>query len=959
MIPILAILGLTVVRSVASVNQIISADETRAYARVSQWAAQLNHALQSERAAAAIYLTDSGESAHDLRARGRVTNGHVTAFRDALRGLRSPQSASLEVLDRVDSQLDGLAELRTKVVAREELPRSTAIFRYRTLIADLITYRESLAQISGDSEVADLARGAAALSSFKEHIAQQQVVGTIVLAKDSVLTPARQEAFLATVAGQAETRRAFDDAVDDRHVADLQLTLAGTNEGEKPTTKDSMKVADRIAADIRRTLVGDQVKLSKESDVGDWERAMRVRLDLVREVEKRIDAEFTEKVNKQRNELWRQVLIEFFVVTIALLVLILVNFLTARSMARSLQWLREDALAVAYESLPQSVARLRKPETLGKSTPDEVAASLRDRVQVRGRDEIGQVAQAFNVVHREAVRIAAEQAKLRADVATMFVNLARRSRVLVDRLIGSLDRLEGGEEDPDRLAQLFQLDHLATRMRRNDENLLVLAGADAIRAQREPAPLYDVLRAAQSEVEHYTRIEFGIVDGDVEVAAHAVNDIVHLLAELCDNATAFSPPDTAVLVDARRAGDRVILQIEDRGIGMSTEQLEVLNTRLASPPLMDVTVSGMMGLVVVGRLAARHDISVELRPAQDRGTVADVILPADTLILPERLSHRQRMVLPYTRASLALGVGDPSYGRDMGRDGSAGFHESGLPAGSAEGMYGPGSAGADPWSQVPDQPPYQRSPAPDNYMGSRLRDSQSRSYADTDPFAPDQAGRGPSRGGADPYQSAHSSPPGWHGDQPPVTYPRGDSSHPTGGLDPDWRASADRRRRVTPSPGASDVDQMTELPIFRDLESAWFRSKQPGPVSPGAVPPAGSGNGAATPHGVAPDETPSAAAPPAAQSRGWNTAADDGWRRATAIADNLGGDGAETTETGLPKRVPMAQLVPGGIDTAATTTQRSPEAVRGLLSAYHRGVRRGREQSPGRNPGDGGVEERT
>ena len=152
--------------------------------------------------------------------------------------------------------------------------------------------------------------------------------------------------------------------------------------------------------------------------------------------------------------------------------------------------------------------------------------------------------EAFNAVHLEAVRTAAEQAALRASVATMFVNLARRSQILVDRLIGHLDRLERGEEDPDRLAELFQLDHLATRMRRNDENLLVLAGADSTRVQREPAPLIDVLRAAQSEVEHYTRIEFGVIDRDIEIAAHAVNDLVHLVAELFDNATAFSPPDS-------------------------------------------------------------------------------------------------------------------------------------------------------------------------------------------------------------------------------------------------------------------------------------------------------------------------------------------------------------------------------------------------------------------------------
>src|ERR671939_1092392 len=229
----------------------------------------------------------------------------------------------------------------------------------------------------------------------------------------------------------------------------------------------------------------------------------------------------------------------------------------------------------------QAVARLRDPNLASKMSPDQLASQLAEPLPVRSSDEFGQVAEAFNAVHLEAVRTAAEQSALRASVAQMFVNLARRSQSLVDRLIGHLDRLERGEEDPDRLAELFQLDHLATRMRRNDENLLVLAGADSTRVQREPAALIDVLRAAQSEVEHYTRIEFGMIDRDIEVAAHAVNDMVHLVAELFDNATAFSPPNSTVLVEARHVGDGAILSVEDRGIGISREQLRDLNERLA------------------------------------------------------------------------------------------------------------------------------------------------------------------------------------------------------------------------------------------------------------------------------------------------------------------------------------------------------------------------------------------
>src|SRR5690606_275120 len=266
-----------------------------------------------------------------------------------------------------------------------------------------------------------------------------------------------------------------------------------------------------------------------------------------------------------------------------------------RTLARSLGRLRDGALAVANRELPQTVARFSDPQTLGQHSPAEIAAQARDPIQLRSRDEVGEVAQAFNIVHKTTVRIAAEQAALRTSVSAMFLNLARRSQALVDRMISQLDEIERNEEDPKRLARLFALDHLATRMRRNDENLLILAGADSSPPRTDDALVVDVLRAAQSEVEHYDRIEFGTVDTDVAVLATAVNDVVRLLAELFDNATRFSPPTAPVVAEARRLGDQVIVQIEDRGLGMSQEQANRINAWLASPPAVEVTTFRRMG----------------------------------------------------------------------------------------------------------------------------------------------------------------------------------------------------------------------------------------------------------------------------------------------------------------------------------------------------------------------------
>ncbi len=244
-------------------------------------------------------------------------------------------------------------------------------------------------------------------------------------------------------------------------------------------------------------------------DAGNWDKAMVGRGDLVNQVEVQLNQQAQAAAVELGALVQRRVLVETGLLLVTLLLGVLFAWLVARSMARSLRDLRQGALAVAQYGLPQAVARLRDPALSANLSPAGVALQIAEPLPVRSNDEFGQVTEAFNAVHLEAVRTAAEQAALRSSVATMFVNLARRSQILVDRLIGHLDRLERGEQDPDRLSELFQLDHLATRMRRNDENLLVLAGADSTRIQREPAALMDVLRAAQSEVEHYTRVEFG------------------------------------------------------------------------------------------------------------------------------------------------------------------------------------------------------------------------------------------------------------------------------------------------------------------------------------------------------------------------------------------------------------------------------------------------------------------
>ncbi|MFD0631098.1 sensor histidine kinase [Catenulispora yoronensis] len=241
------------------------------------------------------------------------------------------------------------------------------------------------------------------------------------------------------------------------------------------------------------------------------------------------------------------------------------------------------------------------------------------------------MARAFDEVHREAVRLATEQAMLRNNVNAMFTNLSRRSQSLVQRQLRLIDELENAEQDPDQLASLFKLDHLATRMRRNGENLLVLAGEEPGRRWSQPVPLIDVLRAAASEVEQYERVTLRDLP-TVEVAGRAVNDVVHLVAELLENATSFSAPETKVSVTGNLLNTGgVMLEIEDSGIGMTPEELDDANERLANPPVVDVAISRRMGLFVVGRLATRHGIQVRLRRSATGGITALVLVPAALL----------------------------------------------------------------------------------------------------------------------------------------------------------------------------------------------------------------------------------------------------------------------------------------------------------------------------------------
>ncbi|MEJ3745901.1 nitrate- and nitrite sensing domain-containing protein [Actinomycetes bacterium KLBMP 9797] len=354
-------------------------------------------------------------------------------------------------------------------------------------------------------------------------------------------------------------------------------------------------------------------------DPSRWWPLSEERHDHLRQVETAVLGDAVDEASSRSTAQLRDTLLVAGAVLIVLVGALLTSIAIGRSIARALRALRRQALDVAQRELPEALERLR---AVNAGVPNiEVSPAA-----VRSMDEVGEVAEAFVAVHRSAVNLAIEQATMRRNVNAMFVNLARRSQVLVERQLELLDQLERDESDPDQLANLFKLDHLAARMRRNDESLLVLAGTESRRRWNEPVPLSTVVLAAAAEIEEYTRIQQDAVD-EIFVVGHAVADLVHLLAEVLENATHFSPPATTVHIAAHpAAGQTATIEITDEGIGMSDAALREANAVLAEPPAADVAASERMGLFVVSHLAARHGIRVQLRAGPTRGLVATIWL---------------------------------------------------------------------------------------------------------------------------------------------------------------------------------------------------------------------------------------------------------------------------------------------------------------------------------------------
>ncbi len=343
----------------------------------------------------------------------------------------------------------------------------------------------------------------------------------------------------------------------------------------------------------------------------------------------------------------------------ALAVSLYLSVRVGRSIVGRLRRLHGEAREMAVERLPTVVRRLQRGEDVdvGVETPP----------LEYGRDEIGQLGHAFNEVQRTAVQTAVEEANVRRGLNEVFLNIARRSQTLLHRQLALLDRMERRETEPQELEDLYRVDHLATRMRRHAEDLVILAGAAPGRGWRNPVPVIDVVRGAISEVEDYKRIDIRSVES-ASVLGRAVGDVIHLLAELLENAASFSPPHTRVHVSGQVLPNGYGIEIEDRGLGMTPEALDEANRRLVEPPDFDPSDSARLGLFVVAQLANRHGIRVSLRASAYAGVTAIVLVPGDLIVsagatsLPPGLAGERPQIVPGTgeRPLVGSGSDDPS-----------------------------------------------------------------------------------------------------------------------------------------------------------------------------------------------------------------------------------------------------------------------------------------------------------
>ncbi|MFE9246755.1 nitrate- and nitrite sensing domain-containing protein [Nocardiopsis sp. NPDC006938] len=643
LIPTVTFLALFVLLSTATLAQAVSLHHSVTDGRAGADLAEALAALQEERRLGIDFVTDpGGDSRQELVDAARTTDAALVGLRqvrDTLEGgADEPEPLALAFF----GSLEDVQALRTDVLA-DPGPVADLLDTYSGAIEQGIRLYSTTVQGLDDGLVSDAASEADNLLWAQESFGHADAVITAALAENDLTRPHQAE--IASLAGDARRRLSAEELP--REPSDDRGTDAPTEAASDTEAEDEAARVERItrsaawveAMGIADTLVQHEAPVSVDpltgeitrdpappGGLGDWRAAAdEVNAGLAEVTTDRVDSVVT-STEEASSWMFTMALGGGITSLFAGTVAYGVAASSASRLTYRLARLRAETLGIARSDLPRIVRRLEAGESVDLDTEMKQLD--------HGTDEVGQVADAFNIAQRTAVGAAVKQSDIRAGVSRVFLGIAHRNQSLVQRQLQLLDRIEREEEDPDLLENLFQLDHLATRGRRHAENLIILGGAQPGRRWRHPVPLVDILRGAISETDEYARVELTSVP-DLSLVGAVVADVIHLLAELVENATAYSPPHTNVTIATDNVPKGVVIEIEDRGLGMTEEVLEENNATLSEAPEFDVMTpgtDGRLGLFVVARLALKHEIGVQLRPSPYGGTRAVVLVPGALVV---------------------------------------------------------------------------------------------------------------------------------------------------------------------------------------------------------------------------------------------------------------------------------------------------------------------------------------
>jgi signal transduction histidine kinase len=613
-IPTVLGLALTGVRVTDAMRSAEEYGQVGRLAVLGQQVTALAQAMEDERADTAAFIADGRPAAgiDALHRRYAITDGWAASVRRL--ALQAGPGYPAQTRAGAATVLASIAELPglRRRAAQRRAPALAVIQGYSAATAGLSPVNDGIADLSDDPVLISSVRALGALARMKDQASQQQAILGAALASGRFDAGARTALTIAQ-GEQASDLAVFRGSATPEESWALDKTLSA------PPAVQSRAVEQSATA-------GGGVQALGPRASQQWGAGMSYTVGWMRDAEQQLARWITAYTQALQRSAIRSALVTGGAALAGLILVLLATMIIARSIVRPLRRLEAAALDVAGERLPAEIRALGAAED--REHPVGPAP-----IDVRSADETGQVARAFDRMHGEAVRLAGEEIRRHRNASTVFASFFRRSHFLLERLLRLIDRAELDEDDPERLAGLFQMDHLATRMRRNSDSAFVLAGHEAPVVRTEPVTLVDVLRAAVSEIEAYDRVALDVQPG-VSVIGSAAADTAHLLAELLENAAAFSPPTSKVVVSGQAVrGGGLLIAIADRGPGLPREHLRQLNRRLACPALADPSAAPHMGLFVVAHLATRHGIEVALRRPLVGGTTADVRLPA-TLITP-------------------------------------------------------------------------------------------------------------------------------------------------------------------------------------------------------------------------------------------------------------------------------------------------------------------------------------